>query len=87
MKTDDSRRDIPLVGVALKVMRKHPDGFPRHRPAGDAGVPSGPGNIVTAAGPETMGKGGQWKEVGGTARSPQVALLKRISLTRDRASS
>ena len=30
-KTDDSRRDIPLVGVALKVMRKHPDGFPRYR--------------------------------------------------------
>ncbi|MGE0628883.1 MAG: tyrosine-type recombinase/integrase [Hyphomicrobiaceae bacterium] len=36
MKTDDSRRDIPLVGVALKVMRRHPDGFPRYRDKADS---------------------------------------------------
>jgi hypothetical protein len=36
MKTDDSRRDIPLVGVALKVMRKHPDGFLRYRDKADS---------------------------------------------------
>ena len=36
MKTDDSRRDIPLVSVALKVMRKHPDGFPRYRDKADS---------------------------------------------------
>jgi hypothetical protein len=38
MKTDDSRRDIPLVGVALKVMRKHPEGFPRYRDKGRLAV-------------------------------------------------
>ncbi|CAN7332395.1 tyrosine-type recombinase/integrase [Bosea sp. LjRoot90] len=31
MKTDDSRRTIPLVGAALAAMRKQPDGFPRYR--------------------------------------------------------
>jgi len=31
MKTEQSRRDIPLVGVALMVMRAQPDGFPRYR--------------------------------------------------------
>lgn len=31
MKTDDSLRDIPLVGVALEAMRLHPNGFPRYR--------------------------------------------------------
>jgi integrase len=36
MKTDDSWRDIPLVGVALKVMRRHPDGFPRYRDKADS---------------------------------------------------
>ena len=36
MKTDDSWRDIPLVGVALKVMRQHPDGFPRYRDKADS---------------------------------------------------
>ena len=36
MKTDDSWRDIPLVGVALKVMRQHPDGFPRYRDRADS---------------------------------------------------
>jgi integrase len=36
MKTDDSWRDIPLVGMALKVMRHHPDGFPRYRDKSDS---------------------------------------------------
>jgi integrase len=36
MKTDDSRRDIPPVSVALKVMRKHPEGFPRYRDKADS---------------------------------------------------
>lgn len=31
MKAGSSHRDIPLVGVALEVMRLHPDGFPRYR--------------------------------------------------------
>lgn len=31
MKTDDSRRKIPLVGVALEVMKLNPGGFPRYR--------------------------------------------------------
>lgn len=31
MKTDQSRRTVPLVGVALAAMRRHPDGFPRYR--------------------------------------------------------
>lgn len=31
MKTDQSERDMPLVGVALVAMRVHPDGFPRYR--------------------------------------------------------
>jgi hypothetical protein len=31
MKTDDSRRTIPLVGVALAAMKKQPEGFPRYR--------------------------------------------------------
>lgn len=30
LKTAPSIRDIPLVGVALMVMRAHPDGFPRY---------------------------------------------------------
>jgi integrase len=36
MKTDDSWRDIPLIGVALKVMQKHPEGFPRYRDKADS---------------------------------------------------
>lgn len=36
MKTDDSLRDIPLVGMALKVMRQHPEGFPRYRDKADS---------------------------------------------------
>lgn len=31
MKTPYSLRDIPLVGVALEAMRRHPAGFPRYR--------------------------------------------------------
>ena len=30
IKTENSERDIPLVGVALEVFRKHPKGFPRY---------------------------------------------------------
>jgi hypothetical protein len=36
MKTDQSRRDIPLVGVALMAMREQPDGFPRYRDKADS---------------------------------------------------
>ena len=35
IKTDQSRREIPLVGVALMVMREQPDGFPRYRDKAD----------------------------------------------------
>lgn len=31
LKTEHSARDIPLVGVALAVMRRNPEGFPRYR--------------------------------------------------------
>lgn len=31
MKTDQSERDIPLVGVSLMAARAHPGGFPRYR--------------------------------------------------------
>lgn len=31
MKTEQSARDIPLVGVALMAMEAQPDGFPRYR--------------------------------------------------------
>jgi site-specific recombinase XerC len=31
MKTSPSRREIPLVGIALTAMRRRPDGFPRYR--------------------------------------------------------
>jgi integrase len=34
LKTDDSERQIPLVGVALKAMREHPKGFPHYRDKG-----------------------------------------------------
>jgi integrase len=30
LKTDHSERAIPLVGVALEAMRRHPHGFPRY---------------------------------------------------------
>ncbi|MBR0687293.1 tyrosine-type recombinase/integrase [Bradyrhizobium manausense] len=36
LKTEQSYRDLPLVGVALDAMRKFPDGFPRYRDNGDA---------------------------------------------------
>jgi integrase len=31
IKTESSRRLVPLVGVALKVAERHPNGFPRYR--------------------------------------------------------
>jgi integrase len=31
LKTEDSARDIPLVGVALAALRKRPHGFPKYR--------------------------------------------------------
>jgi len=31
LKTEDSRREIPLVGTALAAMEKRPQGFPRYR--------------------------------------------------------
>jgi integrase len=31
LKTDDSEREIPLVGVALAAMKRRPEGFPRYR--------------------------------------------------------
>jgi integrase len=30
LKTDQSEREIPLVGMALDAMHRHPDGFPRY---------------------------------------------------------
>ena len=30
LKTEHSERDIPLVGLALDAMRRHPSGFPRY---------------------------------------------------------
>jgi hypothetical protein len=30
LKTEHSARDVPLVGMALDAMRRHPDGFPRY---------------------------------------------------------
>lgn len=31
LKTEDSRREIPLVGSALVALKKQPDGFPKYR--------------------------------------------------------
>ncbi len=36
LKTDQSHREIPLVGVALKAMREQPEGFPRYRDKADS---------------------------------------------------
>jgi len=36
LKTDQSYREIPLVGVALKAMREQSDGFPRYRDKADS---------------------------------------------------
>ena len=36
LKTEQSRRVIPLVGVALLAMRQHPKGFPRYRDKADS---------------------------------------------------
>jgi hypothetical protein len=35
LKTDQSAREIPLVGVALRAMQEQPDGFPRYRDKAD----------------------------------------------------
>lgn len=34
IKNASSKRDIPLVGVALEAMKRHPEGFPRYRGKG-----------------------------------------------------
>jgi integrase len=36
IETDQSQRDIPLVGAALMAMREQPDGFPRYRDKADS---------------------------------------------------
>lgn len=36
IKTESSVRDVPLVGVALEVFKKHPKGFPKYRNREDA---------------------------------------------------
>lgn len=36
LKTGASERDMPLVGLALDIMREYPDGFPRYRPSADS---------------------------------------------------
>lgn len=36
IKTDSSVRRMPLVGLALEAMKKHPKGFPRYRDKGDS---------------------------------------------------
>lgn len=36
MKTQQSAREIPLVGVALEAMKKQPHGFPRYHDRGDS---------------------------------------------------
>lgn len=35
LKTEHSERDIPLVGMALEAMKRHPAGFPRYFDKGD----------------------------------------------------
>lgn len=35
LKTEHSERDIPLVGMALEAMKRHPAGFPRYFDNGD----------------------------------------------------
>ena len=34
IKNKHSERDVPLVGIALEAMRRHPEGFPRYRNTG-----------------------------------------------------
>lgn len=34
LKTEHSERDIPLVGMALEAMKRHPAGFPRYHDRG-----------------------------------------------------
>lgn len=49
MKTEQSERDIPLVGVALMAMRAQPNGFPRYRHKADS---------LSAAVNKTLGENG-----------------------------
>lgn len=35
LKTEHSERDVPLVGLALQAMKRHPAGFPRYFDKGD----------------------------------------------------
>jgi integrase len=35
LKTEHSERDVPLIGMALEAMRRHPVGFPRYFDKGD----------------------------------------------------
>jgi integrase len=35
LKTEHSERDVPLVGMALEAMKRHPAGFPRYFDKGD----------------------------------------------------
>jgi integrase len=34
-KTESSKQTIPLVGIALEALKRHPSGFPRHLDKGD----------------------------------------------------
>lgn len=36
LKTGASERDMPLVGLALEIMREYANGFPRYRPSADS---------------------------------------------------
>lgn len=36
LKTGNSERDVPLVGIALQAMRRYPEGFPTYRDKADA---------------------------------------------------
>ena len=36
MKTTHSERDVPLVGIALEVTKRRPEGFPRYRHKADS---------------------------------------------------
>jgi integrase len=46
LKTDDSLRQIPLVGAALAAFKAKPDGFPRYRDNSSTFVSSGLRSIV-----------------------------------------
>jgi hypothetical protein len=36
LKTEDSQREIPLIGAALAAMKLRPQGFPRYRDKGSS---------------------------------------------------